>query len=141
MPYLNWKEQTQLKQEIAPDATVADQASPVNKMCLSLFLDSNLLSQLLPLLRDTFENEGTSELRLDLPRGWIIFWKKREGESRLLLAHPQEDEWVSTVALSADHGLLLVQALGKLGAGQAIQLGALAETGKVSNLELALAHT
>jgi hypothetical protein len=134
MPYLNWKEQTALKQEIAPHE------SESSRQRLTLWLDKQPLEQLLPMLREVLAEEGGGELRLDLPRGWIIFWKKREGESRLLLAHPQQDEWVATVALNSEHAGLLIERLEKLGSGQTLSLGELASTGGVSNLELTLVH-
>jgi hypothetical protein len=40
-----------------------------------------------------------SELRQNLPEGWTLFWKLREGESRLLLARPTPETWVGTLAL------------------------------------------
>lgn len=35
---------------------------------------------------------------------WTVFWKQREAsESRLLLAHPEAEEWVATAALTLEH--------------------------------------
>ncbi len=46
------------------------------------------------------DNPG-SEIRMDFPAGWTLFWKAREAdESRLLLAHPEKEEWVATFVLS-----------------------------------------
>jgi hypothetical protein len=82
------------------------------------------------------------ELRVDLPDQWIVFWKKRASDTRLLLAHPEKDEWVATAALEETHGLNLVSALKKLSPGDGIsihELGAdLYESGSVNNLELRL---
>jgi hypothetical protein len=145
MPYLNWKEQKRIKQEIGPLAPGGSH-EPGDKLRLTLSLESGPLLELLPLLREAFA-PGGGELRLDLPRGWIVFWKRREGESRLLLAHPQTDEWVATVALSGEHGASLLERLDRLasvapgasGPGE-LHLGDLAATGGVSNLELTLVH-
>src|SRR4051794_37056919 len=125
MPYLNWKDQTGLKQEIAGGP---GGAGPLR---LTLGLDSAQASMLLPLLRDVLSEEAPlgSELRVDLPRNWIVFWKKREGESRLLIAHPQTDEWVATAALSAAHGQLLLERFERLSSGEALSVGELEATG------------
>jgi hypothetical protein len=139
MPYLNWKDPTrlkhQLKQEIAPYEAGGDEGG---RQRLTLSLEGQPLKELLLLLREVFSAGG--ELRLDLPRGWAIFWKKREGESRLLLAHPQHDEWVATCALTAEHGAQAIERLEALGAGQRLDLGELAVLGGLSNLELTLVH-
>jgi hypothetical protein len=43
------------------------------------------------------------EFRLDLPKGWRVFFKGRpDSESRLLVARPTAEEWVGTVALSVE---------------------------------------
>lgn len=32
---------------------------------------------------------------------WVIYWKLKEGETKLLLAHPELGQWVGTCAFSA----------------------------------------
>lgn len=139
MPYLNWKDHlpARLKPGIGPLGAGEHQGSS-DKLRMTLAFEAELLGELLPRLREAFGAPGATELRLDLPRNWIVFWKKREGESRLLLAHPQADEWVATVALTAEDGRLLVERLETMVAGQSVSLGELAATGNVSNLELTL---
>src|SRR5690606_29970869 len=44
-----------------------------------------------------------SELRTDFPGGWTLFWKIREGDSRFFVAHPENEQWVGTLALSESH--------------------------------------
>ena len=113
---------------------------PSEKLRLTLTLDAGLAGELLAQLRELFEAPVGSELRLDLPRNWIVFWKKREGESRLLLAHPQAEEWVSTVALLDEHAKLLDRKARGLVSGRTLNLSELAATGSMSNLEVTLAR-
>ena len=59
-------------------------------------------------LRDEFfaafseiRSGARSELRVDLPQGYSVFVKlKTSGLSRLLIAHPEENEWVATLMLA-----------------------------------------
>lgn len=115
MPFLNWRRQT-LKQEVLPHSTLQNQ--------LKLTLDVPSLAALVDSLHGTFER-GEGELRLDLPQGWILFWKVREGDSRLLLAHPQKDEYVTTAALRLDHGQRVVADLRALQAGGEVRVAEL----------------
>ena len=80
--------------------------------------------------------EVGEELRLDLPKNWAIFWKTRPEESRLLLAHPQENEWVVTAALEADHARKLTEAIARAQNGSVIELSRMGPVGGVSNVEL-----
>lgn len=52
-----------------------------------------------------------AELRLELPGKWTLYWKARSGSSRVLLAHPETDQWVGTVAWSEDRVSSLIEAL------------------------------
>jgi hypothetical protein len=137
MPYLNWKEAgAQLEQKVAPHG-----AHGGEKQHLMLSFTAELRGQLLAFLRETFEaGAGKAELRLDLPHNWIVFWKLRDGESRLLIAHPQPEEWVATAALTESHGSDLIQRLEALQTGQSLVVGELAPTGSVSNVEISLLH-
>jgi hypothetical protein len=128
MPYLNWKtRETQKRIDPHEDA----------RSTLSLDLSEEERGILLPSLEQVFLHSG-SELRLDLPSNWIIFWKTRETESRLLLAHPQQAEWVATAALEAEHGRLVTEALRNLKSGDAFSVSELGVIGSVSNVELIL---
>jgi hypothetical protein len=73
---------------------------------------------------------------VDLPREWIVFWKLRSGESRLLMAHPQPEEWVSTLALSEAHGKRVIEALKALSPGELFSIEKLGPTGSMTNVEV-----
>jgi len=77
-------------------------------------------------------------LRQDLPRNCVLFWKTRDEESRLLLAHPQKEEWVATFALEARHAREFLQALETLTPNHSILLSAFGFCGSVSNTDLTL---
>jgi len=128
MPYLNWKNRD-VRKSIEPHADA--------RSTLTLALSVEERAELLPFLEEVYLRGG-SELRLDLPGEWIVFWKTRDSESRLLLAHPQHEEWVATVALDADHGHRLVERLSELQAGDALPVTELGAIGAVSNVEIIL---
>src|SRR4051812_38950308 len=98
MPFLNWRE-AKVKASVAPH--------PQRGSVLALEFPAESLAILIQALEDVFVR-GLGELRLELPTGWTLFWKEREGESRLLLARPDAETWVTTAALTRDHGLALV---------------------------------
>jgi hypothetical protein len=105
---------------------------------MSLSIPSTQLSEeLLPKLRETFLEEA-GELRLDLPEEWSIFWKKREDDSRLLIAHPQKDQWVATVALTEEYATKVLHEVSTLTAGESYDFG---KPGSVCNLELVISAT
>lgn len=128
MPYLNWKNAS-IRQEMGPHPRLQSQ--------LTLTLGLSERSELHARLSEVLIAEG-GELRLDLPSNWAIFWKSRESESRLLLAHPQTDEWVATVALHPDHGSALLRALEACKSGESISIGELDAVGSVSNVEIVI---
>jgi hypothetical protein len=144
MPYLNWKdrEPTGLHIELAPPSSEgAAHVTTRSRMVLRFAREA--LAELASSLGQIFGEAGEGgELRLDLPREWIVFWKLREGDSRLLVAHPQPDEWVATVALSAADGAAFLSRISELGSARAdvteVNLGEFVRTGAVSNLELVL---
>lgn len=146
MPYLNWKDRQRIQKEVTPlEAGSPGYSEGREKMRLTLRLDRELIEELLPRLREIWlgadgEGSHTPELRLDLPGEWIIFWKKRGDESRLLIAHPQESEWVATVSLTEEHAAASLERLEGLAPGDRLDLGELASTGSVSNLELTWVH-
>ncbi|MBC7386606.1 MAG: hypothetical protein H7301_10670 [Cryobacterium sp.] len=79
-----------------------------------------------------------NELRTHFPGGWTVFWKMIAGESRLLVAHPELNEWVATLALSSDHIEKLRRRLLDLGK-ESLSLSVLEKVSRVSNLEVSLA--
>lgn len=129
MPYVNWKER-EIQKHIDPQIDA--------RSTLTLTLDEGQRAQLLPFLEEVFFRGG-SELRVDLPSNWILFWKSRESESRLLLAHPQQGEWVTTLALEAGHGKSVVENLKTLKSGDAFSVSEHGMIGSVSNVEVILA--
>lgn len=128
MPYVNWKER-----EIRKHVDAHEDA----RSTLSLGLSEDELAQLIPFLEEVFLRGG-SELRLDLPENWILFWKSRESESRLLLAHPQRGEFVTTLALEVEHGKRVIDALKALGSGDALSVSEHGMIGSVSNVEIVI---
>jgi hypothetical protein len=141
MPYLNWKEHSighSMHHPKEGDATTYSVSHSVAKMQLDL--EAQDLATLIQGLEQVFTSGG--ELRVDLPDQWIVFWKTRPSETRLLLAHPAQEEWVATAALEETHSQNLVSALKKLSSGEGVsvhELGAdLYESGSVNNLELRL---
>jgi hypothetical protein len=128
MPFLNWRE-LNVSQRVEPH--------PRREKLLDLGFPAASLPELVSALEDVFAR-AQGELRLELPEGWTVFWKEREGESRLLLAHPTEGAWVATAALSREDGLRLVSALRALEPGQALELGSVATVARMSNVELRL---
>jgi hypothetical protein len=127
MPYMNWK-RAQIGQEIGEHS---------RGKLLTMSLTRTALDELLPRLEGVFVHHE-AELRVDLPEEWVIFWKMRDSESRLLIAHPQEKEWVTTVALDAPHGLKLLGLLKDLESGGSVTIGELSSVGNVSNVEVIL---
>lgn len=131
MAYLNWKE-SELKIGVSshPDHSKF-------KTQLNLTLDQELRASLLNALEDVYlNNEG--ELRLDLAQGWVVFWKMREQGSRVLLSHPQEKEWVGTLALDLEVAEKLLSALKGLQSGEAVVISQLGLLESMSNLDVSL---
>jgi hypothetical protein len=130
MPYLNWRD-AELKQEVC----TAEESGSAREFQLRLTLGADQVRELLPFLEEIYHEEGP-ELRIDLPAEWILFWKIRQGESRLLMAHPQPEEWVATFAMSGTHGQRVVEALRALEQGQTLSLETLGATGSMTNVEV-----
>lgn len=123
---MNWKNQD-LRKRIEPQRDA--------RSTLSLTLTEPQRAQLLPFLEEIYLRGG-SELRVDLPDNWIVFWKSRESESRLLLAHPQQGEWVTTVALDPEHGTRVAEKLKELHSGDTFSLAEQGAVGSVSNVDV-----
>ncbi len=90
-------------------------------------------------LRD-MPQDGRSELRLVLPQGWTLYWKMRDSESRLLLAHPEADLWVGTIALDAAGWSQLLEALDRPSSGSSseLRLSQLPGVSRRSNLDVVI---
>lgn len=121
-----------ISQEVSPHEVLESK--------LRLTLSAVNLAELIPQLEDLFLRDG-NELRLDLPQNWIIFWKKRADESRILIAHPNPGEWVATAALEISHGKDLIMALKDLQPGQTVEMSEMGRVGGVSNTEIAISRS
>lgn len=128
MSYLDWK-------GASPFSLHHQPKSPAQSV-LTLSLGTPLLAELASSLEDIYAPGGT-ELRIALPEQWLLFWKIRDQGNRLLLAHPNEKEWVVTCALEKVFAEDLVLSLKNLAQGQSLSLS---QMDSVSNLELILVH-
>jgi hypothetical protein len=137
MPYLNWKERS-TGHSMRPLPAGGEGRSQMD-----LGFSSEDIGLLVPYLEEIYLRGG-HELRMDLSNGWTVFWKSRESGSRLLLAHPEHQEWVATFALEVQLGAKLVERLKELSAGQSVSIHELGEElgiefyslGAVSNVEV-----
>ena len=129
MPYLNFTEKSidlKMSAHARFETQLAMQIGSAELAVLSDGLSNLLLS----------DHPERVELRVDLPSKWTIFWKLREGEeTRLLLAHPEEDTWVATVAMTRPHCEAIVGAFSKLSEIPEI-LSGLGSTSRISNFDL-----
>jgi hypothetical protein len=138
MPYLNWKERS-----TAHSMRPLPVGSHEGRSQMDLGFNAEEISLLVPHLEEIFLSGGF-ELRMDLSDGWTVFWKSRESGSRLLLAHPEHQEWVATVALELGLGVKLIERLKALKSEQSFSIHELgAESGiefyslgAVSNVEV-----
>lgn len=99
--------------------------------------------------RDAFENEVLKEhkeLRHPFNEELTLFWKSKElGESRILLAHPEVNEWVASVILNLEDIHQLLLEMDKLGKSKTqisfSQLGVWSHMGSITgrgNLDLTI---
>jgi hypothetical protein len=131
MPRLDWTNSGARANPAWPKEGQA--AAPRLSLEVAPELLGKLREELAPVLR-----EG-GELRLELPEGWTLFWKRRDGESRVLLAHPETDRWVATLAVSGERVEDVLSGLeGLRGSGDRLDLGPAAGSGSTSNLEIEL---
>ncbi len=126
MSYLNWKE--------APIRLDASHGSR-SQVRLNMIIRNEQVLQWVTYLEAVYLMQG-EELRMDLSDSWILFWKLREDGNKVLVAHPQSDQWVATVALESSFGERLLLSLKKLEVGQSLILSQLGQLNSVSNLEL-----
>ncbi len=135
MPYLNWKERS-LRLQAGPHARLGTE--------LAISLGAPEREELAASLVSVFayaEGGIQPELRVDLPAGWSVFFKLRAqggDESRLLVAHPETDAWVATLALSQGHAAAFLGALSGLGEAGELRTSELGAFAGVSNCELVL---
>lgn len=129
MPYLDWSSTSGVT--LSFDLPVRSRAK------LSLNLNLQEIQSLSSELEGLY-SRNEKELRVTLPQNWVLFWKSREEGSRTLLAHPQPQDWVGTIALVRDDGLKLISVLRDLSPGQAVHLSDHFSMAQVSNLDLIL---
>lgn len=128
MPYLNWTNKP-IRQNVEPHLFFETH--------LKLELRATEISTLGSSLESVFVHHGP-ELRLELSDSWILFWKMREEGSRILLAHPEAEQWVATIAFSSDLGVKLIEALKGLKASQTLSLSQFGTLNSFSNLEISI---
>jgi len=78
----------------------------------------------------------SAELKSEWPGGWTIYWKNRDDDSRVLLAHPDENLWVATIAWKRDAAGSLLEALLRLSPGERLSLLEFEGVSFLSNLEI-----
>jgi hypothetical protein len=150
MPHLNWRSSPVVKRVVplGPNGPLDPSESDgiERDFVMQLELSRPALRELADVLLEVL-SPGGGELRVSLPDAWTVFWKLREDETRLLIAHPQVGEWVATVALEPLHAQAVNDALARvLGsatpeANESLSIGKLARDGivsSVSNLELVI---
>jgi len=106
---------------------------PLYKTHLKIMIAPTEREEIMSKLSELTENVG-SELRVDFPGDVTFFWKLREEESRLLLAHPEKEVWVATLALTAEHLQVWLNEIQELSGP--VFLSELKKLGKFSNLEV-----
>ena len=126
MPFLSWVEESVSHESV--------EVSP-GRMRLVLNLSEGHGVALLKSLEELFY-KPSKELRLVISEEWTLFWKVREEGSRLLVAHPQSQEWVGTVALERQAGQTFVDRLRDLEMGASLTLHEVVPVHPVSNLVL-----
>jgi hypothetical protein len=86
------------------------------------------------------DGEIHQELRIDFTDTLTLFIKRREGGSRMLVAHPETGYWVGTLAITRTHGEVLASALNVTSFvekdDQRVGVHQLEKVDRASNLEL-----
>lgn len=78
----------------------------------------------------------TFRVTVRTPGEWTLHFKLRKGDSRVIVAHPESELWVATVALT---GRAAQEVASALTAGKAVSLGpnhSFGPVSSVSNLEV-----
>lgn len=128
MPYLDWSSR---------DVRVESRPHPKRDAELLLAFPETELLELVSEVERILA-VPSAELKLTLPSGWTLYWKLRDSESRVLLAHPETDLWVVTLALEAALLSVVLERLRGLGTGASFRISELTPLGRVTNLELVL---
>jgi hypothetical protein len=126
MAYLGWSSQS---------LSIKHEQFLTEGRALTLGLSRDAAETLLVALA-AIEQGTEKELRVDLPQGWTLFWKRREDDSRLLVAHPTDQTWVGTLALSPAHFEALRHAVSSGGRFSVFE--GHSGVGDVSNFDLVL---
>ncbi len=148
MPYLNWRVPSpdHSSFQIEPLSSGATPASGDRlrfRWALSMDRKHEFFAAIDELLKQTqgqVSGSSVPELRIDLPENWIFFLKMRESESRLLMAHPQQNEWVLTAALTESHLALIVERMRTSKSGDQVQWASLFKVSRLSNVEIHWEH-
>jgi len=69
----------------------------------------------------------------DVPQKFMSFWKVREGDSRIMIAHPEQNEWVVTVALERYYFEKMIE---KLKAKASFKIESFCQLNRISNLHV-----
>ncbi|MCM0605723.1 MAG: hypothetical protein KA715_06495 [Xanthomonadaceae bacterium] len=78
--------------------------------------------------------EGMDEVRIE-DSGITVFFKLRAGDSRVLIAKPEPNEWVVTVGLESHYMKIFIE---KLEQSQGFKLASFCPVNRVSNASLTL---
>ncbi len=135
MPFLDWGESSLVLQSSQKSARETQ---------LVLGLTEAHVAELTQELLEIYTSSETisrSELRLVLPQGWVLFWKARSEGSRLLLARPNHEEWVGTVALPIEGGVRWLENVKNLKLGESVVLSQVCVLHPVSNFDLIIRLT
>jgi hypothetical protein len=132
MAILNWSE---------TDILLHTHSVSARETQLAVTLSSTQIQELGGELEAMVDPQGESphsfsrrELRLVLPQNWLLFWKLDATDVRFLVAHPDRDSWVGTIALSGDGAKRLIAGLKSLGPGEKFLGSQLGSVNPVSNL-------
>ena len=137
MPFLNWKVLPRLSHQ--PSAAGASGKQSRGRLVLEL--EQVQLQELITHVEELyvdFEEKGhlVPEVRIQLPENWLLFWKPRTEGNRVLLAHPNDKEWVVTCALDRETCRNVVLSLKNLSHGQSLNLSEVVSLNPVSNSDL-----
>ncbi|OFZ22035.1 MAG: hypothetical protein A2X94_16430 [Bdellovibrionales bacterium GWB1_55_8] len=127
MALVDWTEKAGLRQQLQP----ADAEGHETEWILEL--SGGLIHSLSAELESLYGSDSSrdSELRLELPDGWRLFWKERSaGEGTLLfVAHPELEQWVGTLALEPEFARGVISRLRGLKAHESFSLRSLGTRG------------
>lgn len=134
MPYLNW-ESSRVPHTLH-SASAVGSAIPVLELELQGAQLEELVQELEAVFKLSTSDNLSQELRLKLSDPWTLFWKMREGENRILVAHPETETWVGTLALEPISAGKLISALKIMEVRQSWIITDLFSIARLSNLNL-----